>query len=227
MILRQTLFNLLIITAVGCGESTPESKKTNQEQTANHFPNIIQVEQFGDSIRIEVEQRSDTIIKHYIDLKGTEGDHFDDSYNSICTYQKRLNDTMISSVHCFEVGDYRFYMDRKKVVAYCDSILKGLTSDVDLSAREHYTDLKKYLKPCQSHNMKQGNSKDTISLFIGSDSELLLNFNAKIEHIKTGKRPKLLLIEHYRTEFSRGKSFYIIKNNGDTVNLLHHTDFMN
>ncbi len=84
---------MLLLSA--CNDVSDSSSKTLPIKDTNHFPNIIQVKQLGDTTRIEIEKKGDTLIKHYIDLKGTKDDNFDDSYNVICTYERRNIDSTV------------------------------------------------------------------------------------------------------------------------------------
>lgn len=67
------------------------------DQSGRSKKNIIQVKEFGDTMRLEVEKKGDTLIKHYIDLryKKKQGDKFDNSYTEICTYQNESIDTTV------------------------------------------------------------------------------------------------------------------------------------
>ncbi len=216
--LHYITFGLLTTALWSCNTTNTENNKT---MTDNHFPNVIQVQQFGDTVRLEFEKRGDTIIKHYIDLKGLINDNFDGSYNAVCTYNERANDTTITSDFYLTVNGYKFYFDTKKVVAYCDSIMSGLNSDNYNLKRQHYQNLKR----CVLH--QDIPTSNIIALLPSNEQELFVNFDSKIVDAKTGDKPKSLLIEFYRTEFSGGKYFYIIKNQGDTVGLFHNRDFIN
>jgi len=62
---------------------------------AGFVPNVIQVQQFGDTMRLEVEKEGLRLIKHYIDLKGTKDDGFDNSFNVVCDYIRRDVDSTV------------------------------------------------------------------------------------------------------------------------------------
>lgn len=208
----------LFLGLAACDDSTQKAESTSNTKNRNHFSNIIQVQQFGDTVRIEIEKRGDTIIKHYIDLKGLADDNFDNSYNTVCTYILKPNDTTINSTFCITVNDYWLYFDQRKVNSYCDSIIKTLTSDYDReNIRPYYENLKK----------RALNKNKTNIIYLNSESELIENFNCKIVNQKTKEKPKSILIEFYKTEFSGGKNYYLISTKGDTLGLFHKMDYIN
>ena len=92
---RSLPFICSTIFLLACTNKTHKAKSEITNGTKNHFPNIIQVKQFGDTMRLEVEKQGNGIIKHYIDLKGTQGDNFDDSYNVECYYERRDIDSTV------------------------------------------------------------------------------------------------------------------------------------
>jgi hypothetical protein len=188
----------------------------SNEKDGTYFSNVVKTMQIGDSVRIEIEQRGDTLIKHYIDLKGTSDDNFDNSFTTTCVYKKFKNDTGINSAFYLTKNGYRLYFDSKKIASYCDSMISTLTSDYDKDVNKpRYESLKRRVL------MKT----DTIG--INDESELILNFTCKIIDEKTNEKPKSILVEFYRTEFSGGKNFFILTNKNDTVELFHHMDFIN
>ena len=85
----------IFLLILSCDDNTNASKVHISTKDSNHFPNIIQVQQLGDTMRLEIEKKRDTLVKHYIDLKGTKGDNFDDSYNVVCTYERRNVDSTV------------------------------------------------------------------------------------------------------------------------------------
>ncbi len=92
LLFRNIVILLLLLPA--CNGVSDNDKSVAKKDT-NRFSNIIQVKQWGDTTRLEIEKRGDTLIKHYIDLKGTKGDNFDDSYNVVCTYENRNIDSTV------------------------------------------------------------------------------------------------------------------------------------
>lgn len=210
------------IGLAACGDSTQQSELSSESHKGNHFPNVVEVKQFGDTLRLEIEKRGDTLIKHYIDLKSTDlkgmyADEFDGSYNAACTYQEVKNDASVNSNFYVTEGDYQLYFSQKKVAAYCDSVIKGLTS----------TGYKGLIEKPYYENLKRRALNKTDTFYSNQTVELLQNFDCKIVNQKTKDKPKLVLIELYRTEFSGGKNLYIITGNGDTVKLFHQQDYIN
>ncbi|CAN5356920.1 hypothetical protein BH09BAC5_BH09BAC5_26590 [soil metagenome] len=218
MNIQQSFVLAIIFELSTCGSSAKmpvEAKKTVESKT-NIYSNIIQVKQYGDSIRIEVERRGDTLIKHYIDLKGTDDDNFDNSFNAVCTYKKIKNDTTIKSSFYITEGDYQIYFYSTDVISYCDSIIKQMSTSYDNDVTKPYYE-----------NLKKRALKKTDILYLNQESELIQNFKCYFINTKTKEKPKSILIEFYRTEFSGGKYYYIINQKGDTINLFHQLDFIN
>jgi hypothetical protein len=215
---KHSICGFLLTTLWSCNLVNSEDKDSKHD---NHFPNVIHVQQFGDTARLEIEKRGDTIIKHYINLKGSANTKFDNSYNSVCTYKERLNDLTITSDFYLNRNGYLFFFDTDKIILYCDSIIQGINSSNENIKLHFYQNLKRYVLH------QEIPTTNILASLTTKDQELFVNFNSKIVDSKTGDKPKSLLIEFYRTEFSGGKYFYIIKNNGDTLELFHHLDFIN
>ena len=92
-----TFIIILLICAACSGESSKHVKNSIPKDT-NHFPNIIQVKLFGDTMRLEIEKEGNTLIKHYIDLQGEKGgDNFDDSYTVTSVFERRNVDSTVIS----------------------------------------------------------------------------------------------------------------------------------
>lgn len=199
-------------------KSTKQIKNDTKNLTNNnHFPNVIKVEQYGDTVRLEVEKQGSTLIKHYIDLKGLTDDNFDDSYNVVCNYETITNDTGIHSNCFFIAGDYKLFFNEQQIILYCDSVIQHLkpnewNNDV---IKPPYEELKKYA-------LHKSNSYSSDKM-----QELILNINSKIVNLITKETPKSILVEFYRNEFSAGKNFYVITNKSDTVNWFHQMDYIN
>jgi hypothetical protein len=104
----------LLIVIVSCNNDDDQAKTRDKTKSKNRFSNVIQVQEFGDSLRIEIEKRDSIIIKHHIDLKGKADDGFDNSYNEVCTYRSRLSDPTLKSGFFVSSGGFKFYFDKKK-----------------------------------------------------------------------------------------------------------------
>lgn len=212
--------HFILITLIGlaaCDDSTRKAESISESHNVNHFSNVIQAREFGDTIRIEIEKRGDTLIKHYIDLKGVANDNFDNSFNVICTYHEKPNDTTIKSTFYVSFMDFRFYFDRGEIISYCDSIMKSLTSAYDKEFGIKYYDNLKY------HALTE-NKSDII--YLNVEPELIDKFNCSIVNIKTKEKPKSILIENYQTEFSGGINYYLLTNKGDTIELFHKSEYI-
>jgi len=212
------IFFLLTIFFACTTKSTKQVKSNNQILTSkNHFSNIIKVEQYGDSARLEIEKQGDTLIKHYIDLKGLTDDNFNNSYNVVCNYETIKNNTSVNSDCFFVEGDFKLYFNKDEIISYCDSIIQHLKSndwDNDV-IKPPYEELKKFAL----------HKNSTYS--IDKMQELILNLNSKIVNQKTKEIPKSILVEFYKTEFSAGKNFYVITNKSDTVEWFHQMNYIN
>ncbi|MGC4104072.1 hypothetical protein [Ferruginibacter sp.] len=215
---RYSLYPFLWIILFACTTRSRQTKNVQQDTAAkNHFSNIIQVAQYGDSVRLEIEKTDTGIIKHYIDLKGLVDDNFDNSYNVVCKYKTINNDTSITSGCFFKEGDYQLNFDQKQLVAYCDSIIQHL-------APGEYNN--EVIKPPYEKLKKYALHKST-SYALNYIPELIINLPGKIVNTKTKELPQAILIEFYKTEFSAGKNFYLISDRGDTLNWIHHLDYIN
>ena len=85
-------------------------------KNGNHFRNVCKVETIGETIRIETECYGDSIIKHYIDLKGTSDDGFDNSFNVTIV----RTPVQVPSLSCLS----KFSFDYKGFnVSYCEKEL--------------------------------------------------------------------------------------------------------
>ena len=199
-----------------CNNSNKLNEVSSNVKKENNISNVIKVQQFGDTLKIVTERQGSTIIKHYIDLKGTKGDNFDNSYTATLNYKEVVNDTTICSNFFLVVNDYKIYFDPKKIVPYCDSIIKTLRSDYD---REN-------TKPYYENLRKRALNKKTNLRYFTEEPELIEKFNFKIINQKTKEKPKSILIEYYKTEFSGGKNFFVLTLKGDTVGLFNHMDYI-
>jgi hypothetical protein len=206
---------LTILSLIGCDKLRTNEIKAIKTEEIYISDSCFQSQQFGDSLRIETIVKGDTIIKHYIDLKGVTDDNFDNSYTALCVYKSKKNDTMMNSSYFITLNEYKFYFDTLEVLNYCDSLMSLNRNE----KKEYYRDLK------QSINQK-GDKSIKIGFLNGFERDLLINFRPKIIDRKTQKAPRALLIESYRTDFSGGKNFYIIKNQGDTILLFHDMEYI-
>ena len=93
------LYGLVFIVSffAACSDKSHKHAKGSIPGDTNHFPNVIQVKQFGDTMRLEIEKQGDTLIRHYIDLQDTKGkDNFDNSFTAISIYQRRDVDSIVT-----------------------------------------------------------------------------------------------------------------------------------
>ncbi|HWB63237.1 MAG TPA: hypothetical protein VG603_07005 [Chitinophagales bacterium] len=179
-----------------------------------HYPNLISSQTFGDSIRLEVEKRGDTLIKHYIDLKGTADDNFDDSYDATCTYRYIANGPSPQDAYQLNALQYRFLFDSKAIGLWCDSVVDKIASDPDSRIeKKNVYYLQKVVR-----NKLQGDYYFVLP-------ELLEHFAPHIERTDNGPEPLGVLVEYYSTEFSGGKNYSIVTAH-DTTNFIHHNDYM-
>jgi hypothetical protein len=214
---------VFILAIVSCSHGNNDSKSGSKIESVNHFENVIHVEQFGDSMQLEVEKRGDTLIKHYMDLKGKTDDNFDDTYNVTCTYLGKANDTTLRSNFYLEENGYRFYLDAGKYLAYYDSLISKMRKGYNIESMIKYYEDKKgdveYVK-----HLKQ--NEITLNPPGISEPEILIKLTSKIVEIRTNEKPKSLLIEFYETEYTGGKTLYIISTKNDTIKFFSRTDWI-
>ena len=188
---------LLIITISTCGC-----------RNGNYFDNVCKVEIFGDSLRIETECHGDSIIKHYIDLKGISDDGFDNSFNATILREEK-------STPIFDCKDDFKFAFREFDIRFCKEELKQ--------------------KMGKANSTKQ--IADSIGVNSHMDSLVGINNNfILIEYIdqidyqiiqrEWNDTIKSVLRGNYRTEFSGGIQYEIINSNKDTIDLFQRNSWM-
>ena len=217
--MQQLLFIFfLLIMATSCNNIAGNNEVSLQTDSVitPRFPNVVKTEQYGDSVRIETENRGDTLIKHFIDLKGGSDDDFDDSFTATCTYESFPNNSLINPELHFTIKGYSIHFELQAAINFCDSIIKA-----DNLLKDNYTRFKTYI--LDQVNNKAKNSED---FSVYNLADLIQNLPFTIEHTQLLKRPKFILAEHYTTEFSGGDYFYLVTQAGDTLNLFHNLHYM-
>jgi hypothetical protein len=174
-----------------------------------------------DSLTLTIEGHGDTVYKHYVDPDSTKGDNFDDSYNVKSIYKTIPNDFSLTSNLFFVKNGYKVFLNPQEVINYCDKsisrIKKGENLDYD---EKSFEALKQYVQTSLS-GQNNANPFDYDWL-----PALLINCKFSIINIKTKEKPKAVLVEYYRTEFSGGKNFYLLTPKDDTLNFIHDMDWI-
>ena len=177
-------------------------------QNGNYFTNVCKVEIFGDSLRIETECYGDSIIKHYIDLKGISDDGFDNSFNATILREQKTT-PLFECKH-----DFKFSF-REFDIRFCKEELKQRMSS------------RKWTKPIAD---SIGISSKMDSL-VGINNDFILisyidEINYQIIERESRDTIKLVLKGNYTTEFSGGIQYEIINSNKDTIDLFQRNSWM-
>ena len=91
--LRNHYIIILSLLLTACTDLSQSDNNTESKKDSTQFSNIVEVKYLGDTTRIEIEKKGDTLIKHFIDLKKDDG--FDNSYNAKCFYERRNIDSTV------------------------------------------------------------------------------------------------------------------------------------
>ena len=209
--MKSNIAILYLLSILACNNKT--DKSNNSKSTVEK--NIIKVEQFGDSMKIETEKRGDTIIRNFIDLKKGKDDNFDDSYTAT-SIEKNLIvdiDTSIKTKHFIEISGFRIYFE-KNLRTICNEKINTLKKDSkNQEAISKYTSIRE-------------NFADNHLCIGGCFIDLLASIRFNIIHLKSGKRGKLVFIENYATSFSGGKNVYVVTETNDTLDFIHINEYM-
>jgi hypothetical protein len=119
-----------------------------------------------------------------------------------------------SEFYCLEKG-YRFSFDPEVVFNFCDSSIQHST-DWEISQRYYDTLRNLAQKSLQGHHIKFR------SFLITSLLPYCLPF---IEEIKSGRKPKALILLYYKTMCEdHGRDLQLITSKGDTISLITNTE---
>lgn len=84
---------ILLLLSVACTDRHFVHGHYYNAQDTNRIPHVIHKERFGDSEMIITEKRWRKYIYHYIDVKGSADDGFDNSFTRISKYRLKRKDT--------------------------------------------------------------------------------------------------------------------------------------
>ena len=189
------LFFIIWILLIGC-------------RNGNYFDNVCKVEVFGDSLRIETECYGDSIIKHYIDLKGYYDDGFDSSFNATILRKEE-------STPQFDCKDDFKFSFREFDIRFCKEELKQKME------RENWT---KQIADSIGVNFQMD------SLVGINNKYFLIGYINQIDYqiIQRERNDtiKLVLKGNYTTEFSGGIQYEIVNSMKDTIELFQRNSWM-
>ena len=211
-------FTILLLFSCTHGKKSSLHSSLPDSLPSSAIKNIIEVKQYGDSMRVEVEQKGDTLIKHYKDLKGLSDDNFDDSYDAECIYRKIPNSQELNCDFSLKESDYFICFSKKQIVQYCDSMILACEKSDEIQANLSAKIYKEY---------KEITLKKTNKINFYMLPDLLVNVDFKIINTKTKEMPVAILVEYYKTSFSGGKNFSVITSKNDTIPLIHSNEYMN
>ncbi len=210
-------FSIIFILTFLFACNQPTKQKADTKSSTNSDTTL----QTDDSLNLVIEKHGDTVYKHFIDPDSTKGDNFDDSYNVKSVYKTVLNDTTIKSNLFFSQANYKVFLNPEDIIFFCDKSIKQIREGKSLDYDEKdFNDLKGF---AQSYLTRQNKVNPFDFDWLPA---LLLNCKVFIINAKTMEKPKALIIEYYRTEFSGGKNFYLLTPKGDTLNFIHHMDWI-
>lgn len=228
------IYILLIGIMISCtSESQSEGKIENTKEEfkqTNHFENISKVEVFGDSLRIEYEVYGDSIIQHRIDLKGTEGDGFDDSYTITSVWSDRISDLESCNSELkiiWDSLDFRFCT--KEVIEHYNNLIeqaepwKGEPTDTLNFFNQEILRLQE-LKNQIEKKKKKIIQLETMPIYLPFELSEKLQFKAI--DLRTNDTISKIIREKYTTEFSGGRNFYLVNQKNDTIGRVHKNDYM-
>ena len=186
---------LIIIAIFGC-------------RNGNYFDNVCKVEVSGDSLRIETECHGDSIIKHYIDLKGTSDDGFNNSFNVTILREEK-------STPVFDCKDDFKFAFGEFDIRFCKKELKQKME------RANWT---KQIADSIGLNSQMD------SLVGINNNFILIGYIDQIDYqiIQRERNDtiKSVLRGNYRTEFSGGIQYEIINSHKDTIELFQRNSWM-
>jgi hypothetical protein len=206
-------FQFIVITffCFSCGE-----RQTIDFTKQNKFNNIIKTEIFGDSLKIETEKIStNNYIEHYIDLKGTSDNNFDDSYNANISYYTLQIDTNLKNGFIIPIDKFQFIFNQSELIKLCE--LNGKLSDTlsSITSNEYWNDLKKRIS-----------NSNTINISDLRDLKMILpELKFGCRYNKSIMLDKVIMYS-YQTEFSGGYNINAAYK-GDTIGVLHQNEFIN
>lgn len=212
------MYQISIIVIVILISSCNQSNESKSDKIQTPSDTAVKVDE---SLDLLIAKHGDTVYKHFIDPDSTKGDNFDDSYNVKSVYKTIKNDTTIKSNLFFIEDEYKVFFEPTEIISFCDNsineIKKGKSFDFD---EKSFVQLKSFAKSYSSgQGVKYPFDYDWLPA-------LLLNCKFYIINIKSGQRPKAMIIEYYNTEFSGGKNFYLLTPKGDTLSFIHDMDWI-
>lgn len=172
-------------------------------KNGNQFYGVDKVEVFGDSLRIETEIHGDSIIKHYIDLKGISDDGFDNSFNVTIVIREEIT---IPPINCLDKYTFEY---NQFLVSLCKEELKSIDIDRPYLRKgidSLYLDRNIKIHPQSTYN-------EFILSYIGT-------LNYQIIQIETNDTIPKLLKGDFRTEFNGGTVYRVINSENDTIDFM-------
>ncbi len=174
----------------------------------NYFDNVSKVEVFGDSLRIEIECHGDSIIKHYIDLKGISEDGFDNSFDVTIIREEKITpifDCKDDFKFSFREFDIRFCQEELKQVMEGANWTKKIVDSIGVNSK--------------------------IDSLVGINNNFILigyidQIDYQIIQREENDTIKLVLKGNYKTEFSGGIQYEIINSHKDTIELFQRNSWM-
>jgi len=186
--------------------------KTEIDSRQYIFRDSTWVETYGDSLRIEFKRKNDTVIQKRIDLKGTDGDGFDDSFNVISVWSRMVPLALDCDKKTKFIWDsLEFTFCTPRLINYIDSVSKK-SPMIGMS----YKDLRDSLM-------------NKVNLFVEQREylpfELMMHMRFELVDLRKHKPVLKMFVESYTTDFSGGRNF-ILMNKMDTLETVHVMDWI-
>ncbi len=156
-------------------------------------------------------QNKDTVIKFF----RTDGKTYHDNFTVKSIYTTLSNTIDPNLKDYIEVRDFKIFFDKKKVDDICNKFINQIATDtINSQSIDYYLKIKR-LNTSFSHESES--TKNTYSDLI----YFILN-RTKFSIIKldSNTNPDKLVIESYFSDLSKGKNYYLVFNNGDSLNFL-------
>jgi len=174
----------------------------------------------GDTLKIVTETKGDTIIKRFIRLDNKIDDNHDDTS---VYYFKNTDTTIELSDFYFAFKRFKIYFDSKKVIQFCDSILKSYPAPKN---KEEYYSTWNQINTIERLKKFEESGKPKTEQLAGWSETLLERFSPLIIDTITQQKATKLVVEKF-TNATEGHRSYFAITYRDTSLVGYEQDFWN
>lgn len=207
-----TIIILISLFTLSCRTKNNLYPKQNLHTEHYIFKDSTWTETHGDSLKIEFKRKNDTVIQKWIDLKGTAGDGFDDSFNVISVWSTIAPLALDCNKKTKFIWDsLEFTFCTPRLIDYIDSVSKK--------------------SPMQGmgYNDLRNSLKNNVNVFVEQREylpfELIMHLKFELVDLRKHKPVLKMFVESYTTDFSGGRNF-ILMNKMDTLGNVHVMDWI-